>query len=165
MRSVTAVLAGLPVFFGCPRPTPTPARMHALRLVVVGDTERPIYQQGASAWAELGIEIGFQDRGLPECPQRWTTSARCQITIGIVRVDGLREVAGTNAKANRATRRIEIDTDVTAELELRAVIAHEVGHVVLDTPRHTVGGIMGGSDWMLHDVDRALACETIGICR
>lgn len=158
------LVVGLPAL-GCASASLVPARQHAIHLVIVGDTERPIYQQGAGVWSELGLEIGFRDRGLPECPQHWVDVLRCQITIGIVRVDGLREVSGTNARADRRVRRIEIDTDVTAELELRASVAHEVGHVVLDTARHTADGVMGGADWMLHDVDRRLACETIGICR
>ncbi len=150
---------------GCPRPVPTPTvQEHAIRLVIVGDEPRPIYLQGANAWSELGLDVGYEDRGFPECPQRWTTSPRCQITIGIVRVDGLREAEGTDASTNRLARRVQIDTDVTNTFRLLSAVAHEVGHIVLDTPRHTVGGVMGGADGVLHDVDRQLACETIGIC-
>lgn len=164
MRKPPAVLAAAIALAGCPKPVPT-RQAHAIRLVIVGDETRPIYVEAARAWRELGLDVGYEDPGMPECPQRWPSVARCQITIGIVRAAGVRQEEGSDAAANRRERRIRIDTTVTDPLKLRARVAHEVGHIVLDTPRHTVGGVMGGADWVLHDVDRQLACETIKICR
>ena len=66
---------------------------------------------------------------------------------------------------NRVERRILIRRGLP-EFRLLVIIAHEVGHAVLDTGRHTSCGIMGGSDFFPCDEDVALACERIPeLCR
>lgn len=121
---------------------------------------------GARAWRELGFR--FDGAGARECFRRWYDEPReleCNITIGFVRDPLLRERMGADAMSNRDTRTVTVDADVTDSFELLIAGAHEVGHIVLDTPDHTVGGVMGGADWSLHDVDRELACSTIGVCQ
>lgn len=164
MRALSATLAVAGA--GCPAPpTPKPHAAHAIRLVIVGDEPRDVYLQGARAWAELGLEVGFAGPGpMAECPRKWRDSPPCQITVGIVRDPNVRRDLGSNAATDRELRRIRIDASVTNKIDLLIAVAHEVGHVVLDTAEHTAGGVMGGADFVLHDVDRALACEAIGAC-
>lgn len=114
------------------------------------------------AWEDLGFTFG--DAGLDECAYGWYRDgedAACQITIGVVRVPMLRERTGTNARTFRDQRRIEIDSRLEG-YDLDLAVAHEVGHVVLDTSEHTRTGIMSGGSVALSDDDRALACRTIG---
>ena len=119
----------------------------------------------ASTWMPIGFDFSLDESGLDECAQRWYVDGvtDCQITIGIVHVPQLRERTGTNARTNRADRRVEIDSSLVG-FSLAVAVAHEVGHVVLDTAEHTRGGVMGGADVVLSTDDRALACRAIGIC-
>lgn len=147
------------VLLGCAAEPP------ALPHVVLVDAQE-LDAEGASAWAELGFR--FDGEVTPECARRWYDEPReleCTITIGFVRDPLLRERVGTNAMSNRDTRTVTLDAELVDTFELLIAGAHEVGHIVLDTPTHTAGGVMGGADWRLHDVDRELACETIGVCR
>lgn len=113
-------------------------------------------------WEALGFSFG--DAGLDECTQAWYKfdELPCQITIGIVRVPMLRERSGTSARTFRDLRRVEIDSRLEGS-DLEVAIAHEVGHVLLDTPEHTANGIMSGKTAVLSKDDRALACRTIGL--
>lgn len=122
------------------------------------------YSDGASVWSPLGFDVSGSD--LPECERHWyeTGNVDCVITIGIRRDPMLREREGTNALSNRADRSITIDTSVTNAYDLTVAVAHEVGHIVLDTAEHTRGGVMGGASAQLEAVDYELACRAINIC-
>ena len=65
---------------------------------------------------------------------------------------------------NRSERYIIINSTTTNDLDLLVAVAHELGHVLLDTSEHTVGGVMGGSSSQLQPVDYELACAAIGVC-
>lgn len=139
------------------------------------------YLDGACAWEPLGFRVYLADEPeaadaggqiAPECGPRWYQhgSRDCQITIDIVVDPLLLERSGTDAAAFSATRVVLLDDRLLeadtgpASRYLRTAVAHEVGHVVLDTGRHTQGGIMGGATSVMRDVDYELACETIGTC-
>jgi len=124
----------------------------------------PAYVDGADAWEALGFTL--VEEPLVECNRGWYASdprqVDCTITIGVVVDPGLIERLGSDAAANRAFRTVYIDDDNHAVVR---ALAHEAGHILLDTPRHTHGGVMGGASTELRDVDYALACEAIGVCR
>jgi hypothetical protein len=66
-------------------------------------------------------------------------------------------------QSDRATGESWIDSALRGYLLLH-VLAHEVGHQVLDTWEHlTVPGIMqqGAADWQASPADLKLACKTI----
>lgn len=137
----------------------------APHVALVGDVNDDI-ATGARAWARLGFRIHEGEVDGAECARRWydLRDFECVITVTVVRDPRLREEYGTNALADRLSRSIAIDARETSPTVLRIAGAHEVGHLVLDTGRHTLGGVMGGSRWRLTDVDLELACDQIGIC-
>lgn len=158
----TAVV--LAVAYSCREPAPI-AELPSVRLVA--DPVRDEHLTGARAWEPLGFVVSLEESGLRECQRRWYASDRedafdCQITIGIVIESGLIERTGSDAAASREMRAVYLDDDVRW---LGGAVAHEVGHILLDTPLHTRGGVMGGASGELRDVDYELACETIGVCR
>lgn len=123
------------------------------------------YASGAEVWSPLGFDV-TQDSEQLECPRRWYADPRvtdCVITIGVKREPMLIERMGTSAYANRDERYIVIDERL-AGYDLIVAVAHEIGHVVLDSPEHTRGGVMGGSSAKLEAVDYDLACRAIGLC-
>lgn len=124
------------------------------------------YEAGIVVWSPLGFDT-IQDSTSIECPRRWHEKPRvtdCTIAIGIKRDPMLRDREGTNAVANRAERSVVIDSRVTNDLDLLVAVAHEIGHVVLDTSEHTDGGVMGGTSAQLESVDYELACRAVGLC-
>ena len=102
----------------------------------------PDLDRALGGWATLGI---FRDDSAPN-------------PIYVERVpDGAIPADGT---ANRANRLVRVKNSLKG-IRLLVVLAHEVGHVVLDTANHTFGcGIMGGSDTFPCDEDIVLACTT-----
>lgn len=116
-----------------------------------------------SGWEVLGYTFDG-DVGLPECDLHWHVGKEppCQITIGVVRVPMLRERTGTNARSFRDRRRVEIDSRLEGTA-LDFAVAHEVGHILLDTSEHTPTGIMSGGAQYVSSDDRALACRTVGL--
>lgn len=161
IRAAILVVVALLVF-GCrperPRPPPAPH----VRIVVDGP-ELGAY--ATPAWAPLGFTVSFEDVFLPECPRFWYAMGQtnCQITVLVIRDQRLLELAHTEGMADRTHRTIRIDASVAAD-RLKIAMAHELGHILLDTPAHTDGGIMGGATWWMKPVDFALACKTIAIC-
>lgn len=153
---------------GCTTTEPAPH----VRIAVVdafGYSEQlPEYLEGTRAWEPLGFDVAFGGRSDHECPRRWYdgTDVDCQITIELVRVPHLVETEGSKALSEIARRGIKIDTRVIDRVELLGAVAHEVGHILLDTPRHTTGGIMGGQGWQMLAPwpDLELACMTIHRC-
>lgn len=138
-----------------------PAALPAVRIV----SDVGTHAQAASTWSQLGFGVGDEAAAV-ECPSRWYAAPRtvdCGLTITILVEPDLVEREGTAALAERERRGVRVDSRLTG-LALCIAVAHEVGHIVLDTPLHTAGGVMGGADCSLGDVDRALACEAIGAC-
>lgn len=118
----------------------------------------------ANAWRPLGFAASLEDPKLPECGRRWYADAAalpCKITIFVLVDPTLLAVAHVGAQSDRTSRTVWIDAS-TDPYRARYALAHEVGHIVLDTPKHTLGGVMGGSTYWLMPVDYALACESIG---
>lgn len=139
------------------------AELPSVRLVAP-QGDRPEYHEGCEAWADLGFR--FREPPRVECARRWydadPAQADCTITIGVVIEPGLIERTGSDAAADRQARTVLLD-DQNHDVVLS--LAHECGHILLDTPRHTQGGVMGGASYELRDVDYELACATIGVCR
>lgn len=120
---------------------------------------------GADVWGAIGFTFDSAP-DLPDCPSDWYDAAvpsPCRIWIQVSVLPDLRERYGTNALSDRANRLVALDTSLTG-LDLCVALAHEVGHVLLDTPEHTRGGVMGGVDCVLAPVDYDLACREIGAC-
>lgn len=160
MRGVLA----LALVAGCSIERPAAPVVH-----VVTAPDQPmldVYLDGARAWTPLGFDFETVDQGLEECRRDWfvTGEIACQISIGVVREPLLREQTGSDARADRWNRAVLIDADVYDYYELLRASSHEFGHILLDTSRHTAGGVMGGASWLLRGVDYELACEEIGIC-
>src|SRR5574338_910840 len=130
-----------------PRPPPAPH----VRIVVDGP-RLPAY--ASSAWSPLGFTVSCDDVALEECPRFWYAMhlVNCQITVAIVRDEALVARAGTEAMSDRTHRLIRIDAAVAGD-RLKISVSHELGHILLDTPTHTSGGIMGGSTWWMKPVD------------
>lgn len=132
---------------------------------VVDESEQlPAYLDAVRAWEPLGFEVTWGAFGeLPECQRRWyaTGDVDCQVTLELVREPMLVERRGTAALSDISVRGIAIDTRVGG-VDLLVAMAHESGHILLDTQDHTQGGIMGGSTWQMQSVDYDLACRTIG---
>lgn len=141
---------------GCDQ-APTLPRVH-----VISDEDTTA--QYASAWDAIGFSTSTEG-GSPECSPSWyeTGEIDCQISIVYLVENNLRDRAGTDALSDRMMRGVRLDSRLQG-FALCVAVAHETGHIVLDTPLHTVGGVMGGSDCVLHQVDRELACSTIGAC-
>jgi hypothetical protein len=130
---------------------------------LVGDVNAASVE-AANAWRPLGFVATLDDPKLPECARHWyadKASPPCKITIRVIVDPRLLEIAHTGAQSDRTGRTVWIDAS-TAPYPARYALAHEVGHIVLDTPKHTLGGVMGGSTYWLTPVDYALACEAIG---
>lgn len=169
LGGASVIRVSLALLVSCATTEPTPR----VRIAVVdayGYAEPlPEYLEGARAWEPLGFEVTFGARGVEsECPRRWYDGADvdCQITIELVRKPRLVETDGTLALSDIARRGIAIDPRVTDRDALLTAVAHEVGHILLDTSMHTTGGIMGGQGWQMFAPwpDLQLACMTIGRC-
>lgn len=158
----------LTLLVGCATTEPAPH----VRIAVVDaygySAQLPEYLEGARAWEPLGFDVAFGERGEHECPRRWYDGADvdCQITIELVRKPRLVETDGPLALSDIERRGVAIDPRVTERELLLTAVAHEVGHILLDTPMHTTGGIMGGQGWRMFAPwpDLQLACMTIGRC-
>jgi hypothetical protein len=139
---------------------------------------RPEYLAGASAWEPLGFEfvlgsdVPMGERLAPECGRQWFQEGchDCQITLSFIIDPLLYERSGYDAAAVRDSRAAYFDEMLltsdtpAASSYLKVAVAHEVGHLILDTAEHTEGGIMGGAVAAMRDVDYALACRAIGVC-
>ena len=135
------------------------------RVALSAEEPLPEYVEAAQAWEAIDftVELGtFGD--MPECSRHWyqNDETDCQITITIARIE-TRETYGTDALSNISQRAVAIDWRIVDRAELMTATAHEVGHILLDTHRHTRGGIMGGQGWKMFAPwpDKQLACMTI----
>src|SRR5690606_27993297 len=103
-----------------------------------------------------------------ECPRDWYARGEtdCTITVHLSLWPRFRERYGMDGAADRATRGIVIDDRYSGAL-LHHLVAHELGHVLLDTGHHHERGILsslGTADTVATRADYALACKSIGVC-
>lgn len=127
--------------------------------------DRAHIADGLSAWRDLGFETLVEAASdLPRCPDDWFRVGRvdCVLVIDVRREAGLMTRYRARGQADRVTDTVFVDELLAGE-ELAHVLAHEVGHVILNTPKHTTYGVMDSGGWLrrLTAKDRALACEAI----
>ncbi len=141
--------------------------MPYVRIVPVAESN-PLYTY--NAWVNLGFVVYEEDSGLVECGSGWylaDQNRNCQITIGVYREKDLALNTGADGLANRERRFIIIDSQWDGYY-LRALIAHETGHILLNTGHHVEVGraIMApaGAEWFARPGDYSLACSTIYVC-
>lgn len=147
----------------CGDNSPPPAPL--VHIVPDSSGWRDEYELGVESWSRLGFALG--DDGV-ECPRYWYRDGEtnCTITIHISLWPRFRERYGADAAAHRETRGIVIDDRYTGHL-LHHLVAHEVGHVLLDAGHHDGAGIMssrGTADTAATGDDYAHACRAIGLC-
>lgn len=128
---------------------------------------------GMAAWVRLGFRWSYTAiPSLTECRRDWykVGAHDCTITIGMSRVAGLADgLAGrVDGMASRELQVIDVDAKWT-EWALAAIVAHELGHILLATDEHLSAGAVGvmaarGAAWDPTQADFDLACRTIGIC-
>lgn len=126
---------------------------------LVAEESDPLYLEGARAWEPLGFKFGFEESGLDQCSLSWYLDdySPCEITIGLLR-------ATEPTRSYRDQRVMIIDSRIMDTFGLLRAVAHETGHIILNTSKHTSNGIMAGTSFFMSEDDYALACETIGIC-
>jgi hypothetical protein len=124
-------------------------------------------EAGVIAWQSVGFVGGIELKtNLPRCPNDWYKRSpqvtECVIEIGVIRERGLMVNHQVMGQADRVTDTIHVDS-LLFNFDLIHVIAHEVGHILMNTSKHTAKGVMlsGGWEWWLSVEDKALACETI----
>lgn len=126
-------------------------------------------RRGASVWVRLGFRSFVEHvPHLPECPNDWHRRGitECAITVGVVRDPHLLEHEGVDGMASRERHEIIVDSRWDG-WNLTALVAHELGHILLNTPRHLDPGDEGvmakaGAEWQPSQADERLACETVG---
>jgi hypothetical protein len=102
-------------------------------------------------WATIGlVRVHPEDGDVPD--------------IAAVRIERVpvADLPDADGRTWREWRLIQIRDSLVGN-RLLIVIAHEVGHAMLDTGRHTQCGIMSGSDTLPCNEDIALACERVGL--
>jgi len=124
-------------------------------------------EAGALVWQDVGFKTQLEGTtSLPRCPNNWYQQSpqvtQCMIEIGVIRERGLMLNYQDMGQADRDRDTIRVDSSLI-NFDLIHVIAHEVGHIILNTPKHTTKGVMlsGGWEWALSVEDKALACETV----
>lgn len=125
---------------------------------------------GLAGWVTLGFRPSPDaDTDLAPCPADWHLHrppvVDCALVIGIKRETGMHDALGVDGLSDRASRTISVDARWTGWL-LSAVVAHETGHILMNTSRHLPAGQRGvmqaaGAEWDVSDADRRLGCETI----
>lgn len=118
------------------------------------------------AWRELGFQITVGDPGAaPACAQRWFAHDDvCEIRVRVRAVGPEQLAADGVGRAVRGLGEVWI-LDGTARPDL--VLAHELGHILLDTGEHVSRGLMSANTANitpnLTAEDRALACRVAAI--
>jgi Zn-dependent protease with chaperone function len=121
--------------------------------------------EGLAAWRQLGfITEVEQETALPACPNDWAARGliHCALVLGLRKEPCLMS-EGMRGASDRVTDTITVDANIHGK-ELAHVIAHEAGHILLNTSKHVRSyGVMlsGGSMSDLSAQDRALACGAI----
>ncbi len=124
-------------------------------------------EAGVVTWQGMGFIPRLENEPkAPLCPNDWYKRrpqvTNCMIRVGIVRQQGLMASDGAMGNADRVTDTIRVDASLK-RFDLIHVVAHELGHVLMNTIEHTSKGVMlsGGWEWVLSAQDKALACKTI----
>lgn len=139
------------------------------RVHIVAAEPLEAYVIGVAAWGALGYLPTFEGSDLPECEDVRDALAgeACELTIEVVREDNLVENYGAHGIASAERRKVWLDTRLEGN-ELRALAAHEFGHILIDSVGHapTRFAVMGipATLWNAQPADLALACETVGWC-
>lgn len=130
--------------------------------------DREAARRGASVWAQIDFRYALDASPLPACPRDWYQRkvTACAIHVGLRWQPGLQADYSASGMTDRGTREILLDPQWHG-WALTSIVAHELGHVLLDTARHLAAGLRGvmqahTSTWEPSAADRALACETIG---
>lgn len=129
--------------------------------------DRDYVKQVQVSWRDLGMKWVFTDdpsRTPNHCPKDWYVKkmVSCTIDVGLIKNERLKS-SGKAGLSDRATGESWIEAGLTG-LYLLSVVAHEVGHQVLDTATHLIGpGIMksGSGEVNASSGDKALACQNI----
>lgn len=123
----------------------------------------------AAVWEPLGFTFGEPRKQLPQCYLHWTRSELepCEISV-IVHVGTDDILRGNLGVTVPDLRTAWVDVDAGRPW---LVMAHEVGHVLLDSNSHLLDGERGVMAWtsalieeQLTDADRRLACRNRGVC-
>lgn len=129
-------------------------------------SDREYVEKVAASWKALGFKWLFTDdpnRSPNHCPHDWPTKGlvNCVIDVGLYKKDGMAE-EGKAGYSDRNTNESWIDSRWVG-LYLLHVVAHEIGHQVINTWEHVTAGIMksGGSAWSASPQDLSLACHLI----
>lgn len=158
-RACVLVLAAAATLGACAADRPSVVKTFALASPEGPTTDDPHaddYAIAASAWCDVGIcQVGG-----------WNDHDARAVADQVIYVDRPRDLVSTDGLSAFATRGddyVAVDASLDG-FALCVAIAHEIGHVVLNTPTHVVGGVMGGADCALNQADRELACASIGAC-
>lgn len=134
-------------------------------VVVTTDAPAHVLDDAITAWSALGFHEGSDSDA--ECAADWfvTGDVDCSIFISVEMDDTLIEEYRVGGLADVEGRRIWL---YPAAENLHALVAHEFGHVLLNTSEHIAGrpAVMNGGPGLLHATvaDYQLACRTIGLC-
>jgi hypothetical protein len=130
--------------------------------------DRAQVARGLGVWRGLGFTTAVEvEPTLPLCPNDWYKRTpqllACSIVIALRKEPGMIATYSHYAQSDRATDVTTVDDSVHGK-KLASVIAHEAGHVLLNTSSHTTYGAMapGGDFVFLAAHDKRLACLTIG---
>lgn len=155
--------------------TEAPAPIYDLpRVAVYLDEDTPLdvdaVMEGAALWNDLGFDVVAYDPAarMRQCPNRWYElgDVDCELGAYIQAADDLGPAV--LGETIRDLRQIWIRSDIQ---DPTLVVAHELGHLVLDTGEHLEGddrGVMATSTatavFEITEADRGLVCNAIGAC-
>lgn len=149
-----------------PKPLGPTVRVHYVYPEEWSKDDRKYIESTAASWKKLRLKWEFtedRNRATNHCPSDWPIKkiVDCVIDVALYRKTGLRE-EGLAGYSDRGTNESWIDIHWHG-LYLLHVVAHEVGHQILNTWEHVTSGIMekGGDKWMPSKEDHALACKQL----
>lgn len=130
------------------------------------DGPLPEYDDAIDIWSSLGFRAAPPE-GTPPCEHNWYDIDQTECTIRVSLERGDLSYFGIWGFTIREEGLVMIHSKLVGD-ELTFAVAHELGHVLLDSGEHLMGderGIMSGVTTLrLSDDDRALACRVRGFC-